>query len=133
MEWIFRSGIGTYKIVLLENIERMSLAAANAFLKTFEEPLQNRIIIATTSNVNAMLDTILSRAFIIKFELLSYDEVKQFLQDNYTELSSSKADLLASFSMGRIGFAIHMMNQSPDTLDELFNLFQSYLQIIDKS
>jgi DNA polymerase III gamma/tau subunit len=46
----------------------MSIGAANALLKTWEEPLANRIIIATTSNKSALLDTILSRAFVVNFQ-----------------------------------------------------------------
>ena len=45
----------------------MTTQASNAFLKTLEEPLDNRIIIATSSNPNYLLDTIRSRATIVQF------------------------------------------------------------------
>lgn len=69
---------GKLKVVLLENIERMTIWAANAFLKTCEEPLEKRIIIATTSNPSALLDTIKSRAILVKFHALLVDELMTF-------------------------------------------------------
>jgi DNA polymerase-3 subunit delta' len=44
----------------------MTTQASNALLKTLEEPLDNRFIIATSSNPNYLLDTIRSRATIIQ-------------------------------------------------------------------
>jgi DNA polymerase-3 subunit delta' len=63
---------------LIENIERMNSSAMNAFLKTCEEPLSNRIILATTSNKTAILDTILSRAITIPFYESSYEELQEY-------------------------------------------------------
>ena len=70
-----QSAIGKHKIAFLENIERMTTEAANAFLKTCEEPLPKRLIIATTANATQLLETILSRALTIKFNELSDDEL----------------------------------------------------------
>lgn len=62
-----KSPIGWTKLLIIENIERMTTQASNALLKTLEEPLPDRIIIATSSNPNYLLDTIRSRATIIQF------------------------------------------------------------------
>jgi len=77
-----QSGMGKTKIVLLENIERMNDAAANAFLKTCEEPMPGKLIIATTSHQSQLLDTIISRAVLIKFHELSYQELEKFADEN---------------------------------------------------
>ena len=53
------------KILLIEHIERATIGAANALLKSFEEPLPHRIIIASTTNKDTLLPTILSRALLI--------------------------------------------------------------------
>ena len=60
------SPAGNLKIVLIENIHRMTTSAANALLKSFEEPLPGRLIIWTTTNVRTLLDTIVSRAFLVQ-------------------------------------------------------------------
>jgi len=46
----------------------MSISAINAFLKTCEEPLPNRIILATTANKSQVLETIISRSITIPFD-----------------------------------------------------------------
>jgi DNA polymerase III delta prime subunit len=80
----------------------MTIPAANAFLKTFEESSDNIIIIATTSNRALLLDTIISRAFIVKFELPSHDIVIDCLKKSYSDVNIDKLNLITSFSMNRI-------------------------------
>lgn len=81
-QWLVQSITGNAKIVLVENIERMTIGAVNAFLKSAEEPLKKRIIIATTSNVSHIIDTILSRAVVIPFFELSQDELVTFCEEH---------------------------------------------------
>lgn len=50
-----------YKIGVLDNADRMNVAAANAFLKTLEEPREGRLLWLLASQPNAMLATIRSR------------------------------------------------------------------------
>lgn len=79
--WLQQSPSGEAKILLIENIERMTIGAINAFLKTCEEPLANRIIIATTSNKSQILDTIISRAITIPFGQSDYIVDQNILAD----------------------------------------------------
>jgi len=79
--WLQQSPSGKAKILFIENIERMTIAAINAFLKTCEEPLANRIIIASTSNKSQILDTIISRAIIIPFGQNDYIVDQNILAD----------------------------------------------------
>jgi DNA polymerase III delta prime subunit len=56
---------GDIKILLIEHIDRVSGGAENALLKSLEEPLPYRIVIASTTNKDLLLPTILSRALLI--------------------------------------------------------------------
>lgn len=56
---------GDMKILLIEHIDRATIGAANALLKSLEEPLPHRFIIASTTNKDSILPTILSRALLI--------------------------------------------------------------------
>lgn len=51
-----------YKVVIIAGAELMSECAANAILKTFEEPSKNSLIIMLTKSLEVLLPTILSRA-----------------------------------------------------------------------
>lgn len=53
--------IGRIKTVLIPNAETMTIAAANALLKTLEEPTENSIIILLTNERDTLLPTIISR------------------------------------------------------------------------
>ncbi len=64
-DWLSHSPAWDMKILLIEHIDRATIGAANALLKSFEEPLPHRIIIASTTNKDTLLPTILSRALLI--------------------------------------------------------------------
>ncbi|MAP22410.1 MAG: DNA polymerase III subunit delta' [Alteromonadaceae bacterium] len=53
--------IGRHKVLLIPVADKMTEAASNALLKTLEEPTDNTYLILITSNLNALLPTILSR------------------------------------------------------------------------
>lgn len=52
--------------IVINNIDNISIEAANAFLKNLEEPNSNLIYILTASNLDSVLPTIVSRCEIIK-------------------------------------------------------------------
>ncbi len=79
--WLQQSSAWKAKILLIENIERMSISAINAFLKTCEEPLPNRIILATTSNKSKVLETIISRSITISFDSKNFISNHDFTKD----------------------------------------------------
>ena len=85
-EWLSTAPAGDLKILMIEHIDRATLWAANALLKSFEEPLSHRIIIASTTNKDTILPTVLSRALLIHcdadYSAATLDEEwKQLLSD----------------------------------------------------
>jgi len=75
---------GRYRIVILENFERVSNVAPHAMLKLLEEPPVKAIFLFTTKNHHQLLDTILSRMTVVQLPLAESnfevsDEVQQFL------------------------------------------------------
>jgi DNA polymerase-3 subunit delta' len=66
IERLNRSKQDNYKLLLIENIERFSLPAANSFLKTLEEPLENTYFFLTSSNLKNVLETIISRVRLLR-------------------------------------------------------------------
>lgn len=53
--------IGAAKTVLVKRADTMTISAANALLKTLEEPTANSFIILTTDSADTLLPTIISR------------------------------------------------------------------------
>ena len=123
-----QSKVWPFKAVLLENIERMPPASANAFLKTCEEPLAWRVIFATTSHQSQLLDTMLSRAIVIKFQELSSDEMNQFMLEKwYFQWDETFAKFICNMAMGRpwILVKLHEMFSNNEWLK------QDFIKLID--
>jgi len=64
-----------YKIAIIHDAERMVSSAANAFLKTLEEPPDQTLLLLTTSLPEALLETIRSRC--IRLPIYSCEEAPQ--------------------------------------------------------
>ncbi len=75
-----------HKVAAIYRADRMNKAAANAFLKTLEEPHPHAKIVMTTSEIGLVLPTIISRCVAIACELPASGELLQ---------SSPPASLLA--------------------------------------
>jgi len=56
-----------YKVATIVAADRLRVEAANAFLKTLEEPPANSILILLTTNPQRILETILSRCLRLNF------------------------------------------------------------------
>ncbi len=57
---------GKYRIIILENFERVSRDAPHALLKLIEEPPTSAVFLFTTKNHHQLLDTIISRMTVIR-------------------------------------------------------------------
>ena len=99
--WLQQSAFSGKKCLLIENLERMSNAAMNAFLKTCEEPLKHRFIFATVSDESAILPTIFSRALLVRFAPLSTQQMKEFLYDKSIDKNLDLIDLVIKMVRGR--------------------------------
>ncbi len=103
------------RVVIISKADAMTPEAANAFLKTLEEPHENITIILTTSKQEALLPTIMSRCQLIRCEPLGTSEISQFLIDNYN-LDGEKAETVANFARGSLVRAIEFLDDDVQLL-----------------
>jgi DNA polymerase III delta prime subunit len=71
---------GRWKVAVVADAHRLNAAAANAFLKTLEEPSPGALIMLTTASTAGMLPTILSRCQRLAFEPLGEAELVEVLR-----------------------------------------------------
>ena len=57
---------GKNRVYIIKNVEKLNSAAANALLKFLEEPESNIVAVFTTTNIDLVMKTILSRCQVIK-------------------------------------------------------------------
>lgn len=73
-----------YKICIMDQCHRMTVAASNAFLKTLEEPPPGRYFWLLTTQVGSVLPTIVSRC--LKFTLRPESEDDAMEETDYDKL-----------------------------------------------
>ena len=71
---------GSWRVFLIDSIDRANPQAANSLLKTLEEPPPHLILIMTARNLYDLLPTIRSRAVPFQLGRLRDDEMNAFLQ-----------------------------------------------------
>ncbi len=98
----FRPFMAEKKVFIIRRSENLTAEAANAFLKTLEEPSLNSLIILTTSQMDQNLDTIRSRCQKIRFTPFPRRELAERLIRDYHKDASS-AQCLSFFSKGYWG------------------------------
>jgi DNA polymerase-3 subunit delta' len=102
------SFLGGYKIVLIKPAENMSLAAANALLKTLEEPKRKTILFLLAINERKLPITIRSRCQAVYFSPVSIAEIEIALQDR--GLLAKEAKEMAILSRGLPGLALNWLS-----------------------
>ncbi len=95
------------RVAIITDFEAAGRAAADALLKTLEEPPGNGVIILTTESVADLPPTIVSRCARIALRPLQRAVVQSALRELWG-CAPEQADLLARLSGGRLGWAVDL-------------------------
>lgn len=108
--------IAKYRIALLLNFEEASNSAANALLKTLEEPANPVVLMLTAESAEVLLPTISSRCEVIRLRPVSLEIVAEGLHTGWN-IPLEQARILAHISGGRPGYALYL-HENPDLLEQ---------------
>lgn len=122
---------GRYRLALLCNFERATHSAANALLKTLEEPTSQVVLILTATDPGGLLPTIVSRCQIVTLRPLSNQMVVEALQTQWGA-TPDQAALLAQLAAGRLGWAVRAMVDA-ELLERRERYFQELLELLASS
>jgi len=89
------------RVLILDGAGSLGREAANAFLKTLEEPALDTIIILTALSTKQLPETIVSRCQQIRFRPLSQEIIEYILREN-TDLSEELVELISLYGMGSV-------------------------------
>jgi DNA polymerase-3 subunit gamma/tau len=93
-----------YKIYILDEVHMLSKSAANALLKTLEEPPEYVIFILATTELHKIMETVLSRCEVYTFKKPSLDVLKKNVErvakKEGFEISGESAELIALLGDG---------------------------------
>lgn len=119
---------GKYRVVILTNFEDATISAANALLKTLEEPPPNAVIILTSESVESMLSTIVSRCELIKLRPVNLQKLSKWLETEWN-LNPEEAVNLAHICGGKPGLASQMM-QDPGKLKQRITWIDDHKKLL---
>ncbi len=120
----FESG---YKIITIENAEKMTHDAQDAFLKTLEEPPANTVFILLVENHNLLLPTIVSRCQVYQFKPVAVKEMKDFIEERY-DFPSDDVEAAVRHSKGIVGKALDILRNN-----ESRRIHSTYIEILEKA
>ena len=115
----------SYKVGIIKEAENLNENSSNALLKTLEEPKTNVIVVLTTSNIDAILPTIRSRAQTLQFNLVDQDLIYNFLVESHG-INREAAKNLSQMCMGRPALALKL-SQEKDFLKEYLNKINTFI------
>ncbi len=98
------------KFYIIPNADTMQAPAQNSLLKVFEEPPEYCTIILIAENANLFLQTIRSRANLIKIPPLSTEEVESYIREE-KGADDKSAKAVAVMSGGSIGRALMLLEE----------------------
>ena len=98
------------KVCIIEDVDRMSLIAANSFLKLLEEPPVGWVMVLLATDENKLLSTIMSRVVCLRFQPVPVGNVAKLVEMRGVE--PQRAEVLARISEGSVGVALNLAEQN---------------------
>lgn len=124
-----RSFSSPYRVIILDQVEKLSLQAANVLLKSIEEPRPDSFFILITSNAARMPVTVRSRSQEWRFMQLSNEEMREVVRirpdlvnnQNLSESALSELLVLADGSPANLA----QLHDKLDVWEEIKNVLDS--------
>ena len=98
----YRPHEGRALVFIVRAAEELTVSAANALLKTLEEPARDTHFVLLTSRPNRLLDTIRSRTLPVRFSPLSDQLVARILEQRGLDAT------VAPFAQGSVALALEL-------------------------
>lgn len=138
-----------YKIYIIEEADRMTDEAQNALLLTLESPPPYAIILLICEKASSLLETVKSRAPVLRTEPVSKETMIDFLCNYASEETVAKArrlrssepaifDEIITASAGGIGYAYELLDREKresvlKDREQVRNFIRSALNTSDKT
>ncbi|MGA0077970.1 MAG: DNA polymerase III subunit delta' [Candidatus Nanopelagicales bacterium] len=96
--------IGQWNIFILEDADRLTTVAANALLKSIEEPARNTMWILLAPSSQDVISTIRSRCRMVNLRMPPFDEIAELLKTR-DGVDPAMAKFSAAAALGHVGRA----------------------------
>lgn len=101
-----------YKVYIFNNAHKMNEKAQNALLISLEEPPPNVIFILLCQDASFLLETIRSRALLLRTRPLDNNKIFEYVKNNtICTLSDSELNEIIISSGGSLGYVLDMLSE----------------------
>lgn len=118
---------GQYKVTLISPADYMNRNAANALLKTLEEPQGKSILILVCHSLGKLPETIRSRCMRLSIPSLTAAQLLGCLQQAYPSSPAAELQRIIQLSHGQLGLAKELMeNQGLELYHSILSIMQAW-------
>ncbi|MCC3306054.1 DNA polymerase III subunit delta' [Sneathiella sp. HT1-7] len=118
---------GSWRIVIVDSVDDMNPSAANAILKTLEEPPKKTLFLLLSHTPAGLLPTIRSRCRQLALRPLDDANMRKVLAPHCETLSPEQLDMLLTLSEGSPGKALRLLEAGGlEIFTALLDIFKEY-------
>lgn len=136
-----------FKILIINDAEKMNKEASNSVLKELEEPSNFSVIILIVNNIEKILPTIISRCQRIDIKRAEAEEIeKKLIQLGFDNISAKKATMFCDGKIGKalnfneivkkINYVCEIFNilaEKKDNVDSIFEIIKNINEKMDEN
>ena len=101
-----------YKVYIFNDDHKINVKAQNALLISLEEPPKNVVFFLLCQDASYLLETIRSRAQLLRTKPLSNDVIFKYIRDNMlSSLSDESLNEIIVSSRGSLGYVLDMLDE----------------------
>ena len=100
-----RPTLGSRRVVIIDSADDMERSASNALLKSLEEPPRGTFFVLVAHRPGRLLPTIRSRCRVLRFPLLSDEEIARLLLDEELQADGAARSVAIAAAGGSLGAA----------------------------
>jgi DNA polymerase III subunit delta' len=116
-----RPGVSPWRTVIIDSVDDLERSAANALLKTIEEPPQQTVFFLVSHNPGRLLPTIRSRCRALPFTPLTDEQMAELLAGEMPDADPSTIAALVVIGRGSPGRALRFADQSAGQVAGMLN------------
>ncbi|MCP5396754.1 MAG: DNA polymerase III subunit delta' [Sphingomonadaceae bacterium] len=114
-----RPTLGSRRAIIIDPADDLEKSAANALLKSLEEPPQGTFFLLVTHRPSRLLPTIRSRCRVLRFPALEDEQVARFLSENAPDSDATTRAAAVAAAAGSPGAALEFVEHDLGKLDAL--------------
>ncbi len=107
---------GRYKVYIIDEVHMLTTEAANALLKTLEEPPAHVVFVLCTTEMEKLPETVVSRCRVVRFKRPSIEEIvgrlERVVKQEQENIGKEELEKIAKAARGSFRDAIKILEQA---------------------